>query len=150
MIMTKAEPVHNSDPVMARLEDQIRWYDRKSRMFQKWFKVLKTVTIFMASLIPVLAGFLNSRYANLVASSLGGAVAIIEGVQQLNQFHANWIVYRATCEALKHEKYLYLATAGPYATAANCRLVLAERVELLFSQEQAKWSRHPEGTPSTP
>ena len=69
-------------------------------------------------------------------------IAIAEGMQQVNQHHANWTTYRATCEALKHEKYLYLAGAGPYSNAesAEKRLaLLADRIEGLISQEHAKW-----------
>jgi hypothetical protein len=42
--------------------------------------------------------------------------------------------------ALKHEKYLYLANAGPYAAATTPRALLAERIESLVSQEHAKWA----------
>jgi hypothetical protein len=41
---------------------------------------------------------------------------------------------------LKHEKYLYLANAGPYATVAVAHALLAERIESLVSQEHAKWA----------
>lgn len=66
-------------------------------------------------------------------------IVVIEGVQQLNQFEANWISYRFTCEALKHEKYLYLAQAGPYGATEKPLALLAERIEGLVSQENAKW-----------
>lgn len=38
-------------------------------------------------------------------------------MQQLFQFQQNWITYRATAEALKHEQFLFLSEAGPYAGA---------------------------------
>jgi hypothetical protein len=57
----------------------------------------------------------------------------------MNQYHPNWITYRSTSEALKHEKYLYLAKAGPYAAAADAHVLLAERIESLVSQEHANW-----------
>jgi hypothetical protein len=63
----------------------------------------------------------------------------MEGFQQLFQFHTNWVSYRGTCESLKHEKYLFLALAGPYATAASPQRMLAERVEGTVSVENAKW-----------
>jgi len=71
---------------------------------------------------------------------LGAAIAIIEGIQQVNQYQSNWISYRSTCEALRHEKYLYLGKAGPYAGAADAHALLAERVESLVSQGHAKWA----------
>ena len=42
-------------------------------------------------------------------------------------------------EALRHEKYLYLAGAGPYADDDRER-ILAERLEGLVSQEHATWT----------
>jgi hypothetical protein len=57
----------------------------------------------------------------------------------LNQFQASWIAYRSTCEALKHEKFLYLAQAGPYESNEKAIALLAERIEGLVSQEHAKW-----------
>jgi hypothetical protein len=74
-----------------------------------------------------------------VTAGVGGLVLVLEGLQQLGQYQANWIGYRSTCEALKHEKYLYLGEAGPYADAATASRTLAERVEGLVSQEHAKW-----------
>ena len=50
-----------------------------------------------------------------IPAALGALIVVLEGVQQLNQYQQNWSAYRSTCEALKHEKYLFLAHAGPYA-----------------------------------
>jgi hypothetical protein len=49
------------------------------------------------------------------------------------------MTYRSTAEALKHEKYLWLAKAGPYSNVKNLDPLLAERVESLISRENAKW-----------
>ena len=49
------------------------------------------------------------------------------------------MTYRSTAEALKHERYLYLAQAGPYADDDR-RRQLAERLEGLITQEHAKWT----------
>jgi Protein of unknown function (DUF4231) len=84
-----------------------------------------------------LAGINLSQW---IVGGLGVLIAVIEGLQQLNQYHANWIAYRSTSEALKHEKFLFLATAGPYAAAIDPRVLLAERIESLVSQEHAKWA----------
>jgi hypothetical protein len=45
---------------------------------------------------------------------------------------------KATSEGLKREKSLYLANAGPY-TAPDRDVLLAERIEALMTQENAKW-----------
>lgn len=121
---------------MARLEDQIAWYDRKSRTSQRWYKWLKVVSLISAALVPA---FSFTAFGRLSAAGLGVVIVVVEGLQQLNQFQANWIGYRATCESLRHEKYLFLANAGPYGASEKPRALLAERVEALVSQEHAKW-----------
>jgi hypothetical protein len=44
------------DLIMQRLEDRIQWYDSHSIKDQKKFKVLKTIVIVAAALIPFLSG----------------------------------------------------------------------------------------------
>ncbi len=132
-------PSFAADPIYGRLEDQIAWYDRKSRSAQRIFKRVKVVEILAAAAIPFLAG-LNYPHDKLVTGGLGVLITVLEGMLHLNQYQQNWTNYRSTCEALKHEKYVYLAKAGPYATAADPRALLAERVESTVSQEHAQWA----------
>lgn len=125
-------------PTLDRLEEQISWYDRKSALNQTWFKRLKLIEMLLAAGIPMTGVFATPPW---VAAVLGALVLLIEGVIGLYQFSTLWPTYRATCEALKHEKYLYLAKAGPYQEVEDPTLALAERVESLVSQEHAKWVR---------
>lgn len=124
------------DPTMQRLEDQIAWYDKKSIYNQRVFKTLKTIQIVSGALVPLFAGF---GAPTPLTGSLGVIIVALEGLQQLNQYQQSWVNYRSTCEALRHEKYLYLAHAGPYKNAAKRRAILAERIEGMVSQEHAKW-----------
>jgi len=125
------------DLTLDRLQDQIEWYDRKSGRSQKAFKYLKVSTLVAAALVPAVATFPS---LSLVTAGLGVFVVVVEGIQQLNQYQSNWIAYRSTCEALKHEKFLYLAKAAIYAAASDPHALLAERIESLVSQEHAKWT----------
>ena len=127
------------DPIMERLEDQIAWYDRKSIVDQRSFKRIKTVEICSAAIIPLLAA-VNPPYALWVTGGLGAVITVLEGMLQLNQYQQNWIAYRSTCESLKHEKFVYLGKASPYAAAEDPHALLAERIESLVSQEHAKWA----------
>ncbi len=129
---------NSADPIMERLEDQIAWYDRKSLTNQRQFKRMKFIVIVSASLIPFLSA-LSGVQGRFATGALGLVITILEGVLQLNQYQQNWIAYRSTCESLKHEKYVYLGKAAPYADAADPHALLAERVESLVSQEHAKW-----------
>lgn len=131
--MTPTAP--GSNPTLERLEDQIGWYDRKSGSNQRSYKGLKVVTILAGVLVPV-ASLISMPGA---AAALGIVIVACEGLQQLYQFQMNWITYRSTCEALKHEKFLFLGEAGPYAEVEKPLRLLTERIEGLVSQEHAKW-----------
>jgi hypothetical protein len=75
-----------------------------------------------------------------IVALLGVLITILEGILQLNQYQQTWVTYRATCEALKHEKFTYIAKAGVYAAATDPRSLLAERIETIGSQENSKWA----------
>ncbi len=134
------------DPTWARLEEQLGWYDAKSGACQQAYKRTKLAQLVVAAAVPVLA---LADVVALVTATAAAVVVVLEGIQQLYQWQTNWVLYRSTAEALKHERYLYLAQAGPY-TGADRRVVLAEKVEGLVSQEHAKWTetsrRHDDST----
>lgn len=134
--MTPGAADEEPDSGYPRLESQIAWYDRKSRSAQDWHKRVKIVEVAFTAAIPVVAPF-----HGVVAGCLGGAVLLLETIQHLNQWYHNWITYRSTCEALRHEKYTYMERSGVYdsRTAEEARKVLAQRVESLISTEHAKW-----------
>jgi hypothetical protein len=132
---TVIEQPDPSNVAYRRLEDQLQWYDKKSAWNKTVYKQLKLLALVVAVSIPLVAltGFVK------ITAVLGAMIAFLEGLQQLNQYHDNWTSYRSTAEALKHEKFLYLANAGPYA-GDTPETVLADRVESLVSQEHAKWA----------
>lgn len=125
---------------MERLEDLIAWYDRKSMTNQRYFKRIKITEITAAALIPFVSAPHNLPASAWVTGGLGVLITLLEGLLYLNQYEQNWITYRSTCESLKHEKYVYLAKAGPYSGSSNPYALLADRVESLASQEHAKWA----------
>ncbi len=124
-------------PTWDRLEDQLGWYDRKSVAAQQAYKRVKLSQLIVGAAVPVFAGL---EVSAALTATLAAFVVVAEGAQQLYQWQTTWVLYRATAEALKHEKYLYLAAAGPYDTDDRQR-VLAERLEGLVSQEHAKWTK---------
>ena len=127
-------------PAWMRLVDQLAWYDRKSQRNQRLYKRMKVVQLVLAILIPPASLVADpvARYATAIA---GASIALIEGVQQMNQYATLWVRYRATAERLKHEMFLFLSAAGPYrGLEEQTRLVqLAERVEEHVSSEHANW-----------
>ncbi len=121
---------------LERLQDQLKWYSKKSAYNQTWFKRLKIVEIVAAAIIPFSAGIGASQF---ITGGLGVLIVVIESILNLYQFQSNWISYRSTAEGLKHEKFIWEARAGPYLNAENPEALFAERVESLISTEHAKW-----------
>ncbi len=138
LTMTTSKRTETTDPKSGyeRLESQIAWYDSKSISNQRWFKSLKLIEIVAAAGVPVTAS-----YSPVATGVLGMIVLVVEGALYLNQYYRNWIAYRTTCEALRHEKYLFLAGAAHYTETdkQSAARLLAERVESLVSTEHAKW-----------
>ncbi|HEX2052108.1 MAG TPA: DUF4231 domain-containing protein [Actinomycetota bacterium] len=130
------QAVASAGATWARLEDQLGWYDRKSSQNQTSYKRLKLAELAGAASLPLLV---TLEIPSLWPGLVGAGVAVLAGVEHLFQFQSNWITYRSTAEALKHERYLYLAGAGPYDRPDRHK-VLAEKLEGLISQEHAKWT----------
>src|SRR5262249_53999523 len=103
--------IQSTDPTWDRLEEQLAWYDRKSQSAQQTYKRLKLAQIVIAAVVPIVAAL---EAPALATATIAAVVVVLEGVQQLYQWQTLWITYRSTAEALKHERYLYLAHAGPY------------------------------------
>jgi hypothetical protein len=130
---TQEEP----DSGYARLEQQIRWYDTSSGTSQRWFKGTRFTQLSLTASIPVLA------FCDLpaVSAAVAAGALVLAAVQELNQWQHNWITYRSTAEALRHEKYAYLGAVAPYdcPDADARRAILVQRVESLISTEHSKW-----------
>ena len=127
-------------PAWHRLENQRKWYAKKSALYQKWYKGLKLTQLILAASIPIIA-LLPMSYSKYYVAIIGALIAILEGIQQLYQFHTLWTEYRSTAEHLKNEKYLFLSLSGPYRglNQYEALLLLAERAEEQISKEHAKW-----------
>ena len=82
------------------------------------------------------------------------SVSSISATADCKRFYEkhNWISYRSTCEQLSHEKFFWLAKAGPYASAVKPDALLAERIEGLMSNEITNWVttiQHKDQQPAT-
>lgn len=125
-----------------RVDDQIAWYDRKSQRNQTWHKRLRLLEVVAAATIPLLSGYVDARpIFPVVVGLLGVVVAVVAGIISLYQFQENWIAYRATCESLKHEKFLYLTRTDPY-NASEPLPLLVQRAEGLISKEHTSWTQY--------
>jgi hypothetical protein len=126
----------NPSVAYCRLADQIDFFDKRSKQNQTSYKRLKSVTLVFSVLITVSGSLPLPPW---VVPVLGGAIVVIEGLVQLNSRVQNWLSYRNTCEALRHEKYLCLSRAGAYKDAAAPESLLAERTEEILGRDRSSW-----------
>jgi Protein of unknown function (DUF4231) len=144
--MNVATTDQEPDSGYLRLEQQIKWYDTKSGSAQWYYKRVKLLEFVLSGAVPITALLANGGW---ITALIGAGAVLLEGLQQLNQWQHNWITYRSTCEALRHEKYSYIARSGSYDGMSDeqAKKSLVERVESLVSTEHAKWITRQEYDP---
>lgn len=123
-----------------RVDDQINWYDEKSRKAQKWYKGLQLLEIIIAALISLLSGYTEHSYIPLIIGISGAVIAVIEAVTKLNNYHENWIQYRTTCEMLKYQKHLFITGSSPYNNGnETIASLFVHNIENIISSENNQW-----------
>lgn len=145
--MSDSIQISNAEYLQQRLEDQINWYSKKSSVCQTRYKALRIIEIVSAAIIPLLSGMGDKVPCGpWIIGSLGVLIAIAAAAGSLFKYHENWIQYRATSEALKHEKFLFLGRVTPY-DGENYFPVLVQRVEGLISKENSTWTQNIKSDP---
>jgi hypothetical protein len=139
--------VNNGTPV-ERITHLSAWYGEKAHRNRTYYQTLKATQIVFAASIPVVAVSGAGDIQRWTTAVLGSLVGIIEGFIQLGQYQQNWLLYRATREALKREDFLYSAKAGPYSEARDADTLFVERSDSIMSGESLKWIAAQEKKPA--
>lgn len=127
--------MNESEYLKSRLDDQIKWYSKKSTQNKRWFYYLRGSELVIAALIPTL---FYLEFVKAFIPLLGALVTILLGFLSLLKFQELWISYRTTSESLKHHKFLYLTKTSPYSS--DIRLsILVQNIESLISKENSIW-----------
>ena len=71
-----APPSAAQDVTWERLEDQLGWYDRKSRDHQRRYQWLKLLELAVAAALPVVAGVGSPVW---VTGGLAAVIVVLEG-----------------------------------------------------------------------
>lgn len=131
------DPQEATDLLWQQLAAQFRWYDTRAFRARLAYYVLKVLALVLAAAVTVLAAV---EAPGAVTAALAAGIVVLEGVQQVFQFHANWISYRAVAEALRQHAFRYTASVDPYADRATRRNLLAQAMHSLTSSENAAWA----------
>ena len=125
-----------SEYIKNRLQPEINWYEKKSARNKNLYYGFRAATIFLSGFLALM-GYFN----NLPGWAIGLTATVIIMVEAFDAFlkpQENWINFRTTAETLKHEKEMFNAKAGAYATSPTEQM-LAERCEMLISREHSIW-----------
>ncbi|HTS55796.1 MAG TPA: DUF4231 domain-containing protein [Burkholderiales bacterium] len=123
-----------------RLDRQVAWYDGRAASNQRWYRGLRVLEVILASSIPLFSSLVQGNPSmGILVSVISVSIAILAGLLGLYKFQENWIEYRATAEALKHEKFMFLTRSGPYNVEQPLP-ILVERVEGTIAKEGTAWS----------
>jgi hypothetical protein len=126
-----------------RLDDQQAYYSKAARKAQKSYFTIKVSETILAATIPFLSAMITPETIEIkiAVGAIGVLVTIAGGVLLLYKYHENWVNYRSTAEALKTQKFLFLAKAGPYK-GRNREVLLVENIESLLGEEHQKWMQY--------
>lgn len=124
---------------ISEIESRLRWYDSKASLSRILYLTAKVVELVAAAAIPIVAILQVDR---VLIASLGAAIAVVAGLEQLFRFQERWINYRRTAEALRTELFLYRTNAGPYGqqpSESAAAQLLANRSADHFLRESNRW-----------
>jgi hypothetical protein len=120
--------------VEARLDYLRAWYEDSAVANQLLYRLLKGVQIALTAFVPVFA-LIGSPW---VAATAGALAVLQEGLLQVGRHHQQWLMHRATAEALKRERVRYLARLAPY-DGPDPHVPLADAIEQLVADELTHW-----------
>jgi len=147
-----------------RIDDQIKWYGKKSSFCQKKHKFWQVVKIISALLITSLSLWAssevsfkdaydlvlenlkikneddNSYYITLshVIGILGAFIVFVESFVKIFDYEKLWIQYRGAAERLKREKLLFQTGTTPYDTK-DAFSMLVQNCEGIMENEVQGW-----------
>ncbi|MGW7686237.1 DUF4231 domain-containing protein [Kribbella sp. NPDC054772] len=124
------------NPAEQLISIRFRWYAHQSRNARVAYRALGTVQL-AAALVIAISVAINAP--TWLAPSLGGVIALAEGVRTLFGFKDSYPTYTRTAQALRNEAWLYAQRAGRYAAAHEPVKLLAERVVEISHTETTDW-----------
>jgi len=127
-----------------------KWYTDRLQRFERFalrdrrrYQRLRIPAVVVAAAVPAVAAADLGAAGRLTAAAMSAFVAAALGVEALLGSGRRWAHFRVISEALKAERYLYVALAGPYSRFIDHQqafLPFAERVENALQRELDEYS----------
>lgn len=137
------QEIQTEQYIKERLDGQLEYFSAAASKAKSRYQWIKIAEILVAATIPFLSAMITAQslYLRIVVGVLGVFVTIFSGMLMLYKYQEDWVNFRATAEALKSEKYLFLSRSGPYKNAAG-RSNFVVRIESILGDENRKWQQY--------
>jgi hypothetical protein len=109
-----ADPEVAEMPAWTAFRSQFSNYSRGARTNRIAYQTARAVALVLAAAVTVSAGV---SAPPLLTAGLGAAIVVLEGPQQLFQWHVNWIAYRQAAESMRQHAIDFATGVGAYASA---------------------------------
>jgi len=128
------------DYIQERLNDQLSFYDNKSKTMKSRYLNMRAITVTAVALVPVLVN-LAFPYVNLVTTVLSITVVLLISLESVFHFREQWVNYRSTSEYLRKEYFLFSTKEGVYHQFDNDEQkafrFFVEKIEAAIESENA-------------
>lgn len=131
--------------VAHRIEEQIRYYEKKSSHNKKLFFRISIATIILNALIPIVSLLLPAAdiVTKLTITALSSSATILTSIQALCGAKDLWTKYRNNASHLTAKLHQYYAHTGPFVgkTPEEAFLLLSEICETRMEDEYQQWTQ---------
>lgn len=132
--------------VWAQFRSQFEEYSRAARNNRLAYQSAKVVAIVVAAVVTICAALSAPAW---LTASLGGVLVVLEGLQQMFQWQANWIGYRRSAEQMRQHGMAFAAGMAPYEGPDRRRLLAALMRDVALA-ENTTWAGRMAGKGPSP
>lgn len=126
----------NDSPAEQLIRVRFQWYYGHARRARIAYRTLGVIQLLAALVIAISVAISAPTW---LAPSLGGVIALAEGIRTLFGYKDSYPTYTRTAQELRNEAWLYAQRAGRYTEAEEPVRLLAERVVEISQEETAAW-----------
>lgn len=103
-----------------RIEEQILYYDNKSKYYKNCYRFITVVSLLASSCIPIMTVIISEYISiKIIIAILASIVTVMTSLEALFGFKNLWIQYRISCEQLKSITFLYITQNGIYSKLSH-------------------------------
>src|SRR5215468_8330138 len=115
---------------------RFRWYVAQAKRARIAYRALGVIQLLSALVIAISVAINAPTW---LAPTLGGVIALAEGIRTLFGFKDTYPTYTRAAQDLRNEAWLYAQRAGRYADTPDATKLLAERVVEISHAETVDW-----------